>query len=158
MLFIFMNHRTGNVYQFEYGSKQFKDYTNNTCEDPRLIQLLHNMLLGHLKHDRYIASKIKSVQGWIWNRARSLAIDELGLLHSDLGDVIVPAVVGTRGGRYWFRHGLLHSWNDEPSYLQEDGSKFWHRDGILHRDNGPAIVWANGAVEWWRDGVLVSAG
>lgn len=157
VLFVFMNRRTGNVYQFEYGSKQFKDFTNNTCEDPRLIQLLHNMLLENLQHDRYFASRVSSVQSWIWNRARSLAVDELGLLHSDLGGIVLPAVVGASGNKFWFKHGYLHSWNDAPSYIQQDGSQFWHRDGVLHRESGPAIIWADGKQEWWRDGVLVSA-
>lgn len=153
VLFIFMNRRTGGIYQFEYSSHQFKDYSNHTCQDPLIIQGLHEILRKNLRHNRYVAKRIKSVGAWIWKGARRIALDERGLLHSDMGGTIVPAVVTARGSQCWYRHGLLHSWDDSPSYIQEDGSKFWHCNGILHRDNGPAIVWANGLEERWTNGV-----
>lgn len=153
VLFIFMNRRTGRVYQFEYGSRQFKDYTNNTCMDPILMQGLHEMLCKYLRHDRYVAKGIKSIGAWIWSSARRIALDEKGLLHSDLGGLIVPAVVTSRGGRCWYNRGLLHSWDDAPSYIQEDGARFWHKHGLLHRDSGPAIIWKDGTEEWWSDGI-----
>jgi hypothetical protein len=33
----------------------------------------------------------------------------------------------------------------------------WIRDGKLHRDDGPAVEYADGSGEWWRDGVLERA-
>lgn len=156
VLFIFMNRRTGGIYQFEYKSRQFKDYTNNTCGDPVLVQGLHDMLRKYLRHDRYVAKNIKSVGEWVWSGAKRITLDERGLLHSDLGDVIIPAVVTRRGAKCWYKHGLLHSWNDQPSYIQEDGSRFWHSEGILHRDSGPAIIWPDGTQEWWSGGIRIS--
>lgn len=154
VLFIFMNKRTGNVYQFEHWSRQFKDSGNNTCSDPILVQCLQDVLRRCLRHDRYFGGRVLSIQTWLWNGARRIVVDSRGLLHSDLGDgIIVPAVVTSRGGRCWYRNGSLHSWNDEPSFVQEDGSRFWHCDGALHRVGGPAIIWNNGLEEWWNNGV-----
>jgi hypothetical protein len=153
VLFVFMNRRTGGIYQFEYGSRQFKDYTNNTCIDPVLVQGLHSMLRKHLRHERYAAKRIRSVGEWTWSSAKRIVLDERGLLHSDLGGLIVPAVVTARGAKCWYNRGLLHSWNDTPSYMQEDGSRFWHRHGVLHREGGPAIIWSDGSTEYWLDGI-----
>lgn len=155
VLFIFMNRRTGSVYQFEHGSRQFKDHGNVTCSDPVLVQALHNMLRRFLRHKRYIAGQIESIQAWQWSTARRVVLDERGLLHSELDGLLLPAVVTARGGEVWYRHGLLHSWNDQPSYSQEDGSRFWHCDGVLHRDGGPAIIWSDGSSEWWTHGTRI---
>ena len=36
--------------------------------------------------------------------------------------------------------------------ISYDGSKFWFLDYQNHRDNGPAVVWADGHCEWyWYD-------
>lgn len=157
VLFIFMNMRTGNVYQFEHWSRQFKDSGNNTCSDPILIQCLQDLLRRSLRHGRYLGCRIVSIGTWIWNGARRVVVNSRGLLHSDLGDgLIVPAVITARGGSCWYRDGSLHSWNDLPSYIQEDGSRFWHSGGVLHRSIGPAIIWGSGEEEWWMDGVRVS--
>ena len=153
VLFIFMNRRTGSVYQFEHWSRQFKDSGNLTCNDPVLVQCLHDMLRKFLRHKRYIASEIGSIQAWMWKGARRVVLDERGLLHSEIDGLLMPAVITARGAECWYRHGQLHSWNDEPSYSQEDGSRFWHKEGALHRVGGPAIVWRDGSEEWWEEGV-----
>jgi hypothetical protein len=42
--------------------------------------------------------------------------------------------------------GLLHSYNDEPSVVDEDGNQYWHINGMLDRlDNSdPCVVMVNG--------------
>lgn len=47
------------------------------------------------------------------------------------------------------------------TYTLQDGSRhFYMRDEdddlIFHRDVGPAIIWANGNLEWWLRGVCCS--
>jgi len=38
--------------------------------------------------------------------------------------------------------------------VHDDGSIFWHKEGtaILDRENGPAVEFADGRKEWWRNG------
>jgi len=37
----------------------------------------------------------------------------------------------------------------------EDGDKHWFKNGNLHREDGPAVLWNDGAIEWWLDGICV---
>jgi hypothetical protein len=43
------------------------------------------------------------------------------------------------------KFGLLHSYDDQPSLVDDNGSLFWHENGKLHRVNGlPCIEMING--------------
>ena len=48
-------------------------------------------------------------------------------------------------------NGKLHR-DDGPAIEWANGAKEWYRDGKLHRDDGPAHEWADGTKEWYRDG------
>ncbi len=42
-------------------------------------------------------------------------------------------------------------------HVRTNGSRLWFRLGLLkrkkfHREDGPAIEWADGACQWYRDG------
>ena len=52
------------------------------------------------------------------------------------------------GAKYWYVDGKLHR-EDGPAIIWADGSKFWFVNGEKHRDNGPAVIWADGTKEWW---------
>lgn len=36
-----------------------------------------------------------------------------------------------------------------PAVIWNDGSMYWFRDGLLHREDGPAYISADGRKEWW---------
>ncbi len=38
---------------------------------------------------------------------------------------------------------------------RENGNKWWYKNGKYYREDGPAIIWANGDKEWWLDGKWV---
>jgi hypothetical protein len=33
-----------------------------------------------------------------------------------------------------------------------DGTQMWYRNGELHREDGPAVIYADGHQEWWVSG------
>ena len=41
-------------------------------------------------------------------------------------------------------------------HIPRSGSKLWDSNGFSHRLNGPASIYANGAVEYWVHGKKVS--
>lgn len=70
-------------------------------------------------------------------------------------------------------NGLLHSFNDQPAvsyhhynkkiYDKYDthpyppsGVKQYYSHGVLHRDNGPAVIYPNGLLLYYRDGKQVN--
>lgn len=54
-------------------------------------------------------------------------------------------------GRYCYADDVLHC-ETGPAVHGCDGTVAYYCRGVLHRDDGPAIVWANGDQEFWRDG------
>lgn len=40
-----------------------------------------------------------------------------------------------------------------PAVIWPDGSLFWYQNGVLHREDGPAIEWANGRKQWILEGI-----
>ena len=48
-------------------------------------------------------------------------------------------------------NGKLHR-DDGPAIEWADGSKEWWKDGKLHRDDGPAVEWADGSKVWYKNG------
>jgi hypothetical protein len=58
------------------------------------------------------------------------------------------------GNKYYYKDKemkILHR-EDGPAIEYADGYKEWWRDGELHRENGPAIEYSNGTKFWYRDG------
>lgn len=35
------------------------------------------------------------------------------------------------------------------------GNKYWYKDGRLHRERGPAVIHADGSIEYWLDGKMI---
>ncbi len=56
------------------------------------------------------------------------------------------------GREEWYRHGHLHR-EDGPAVLHANGSTKWYRDGKRHRDGAPACVYVNGTEKWYRNGL-----
>ena len=57
------------------------------------------------------------------------------------------------GSKYWRNSkGKLHREGDKPAIVALDGYKSYWKNGRLHRDNGPAVIYQNGDVEYWLDG------
>lgn len=53
--------------------------------------------------------------------------------------------------------------NDLPTMILADGTQMWHKKYRLHsltairpfgthRDDGPALIWTNGELEWHKNG------
>jgi hypothetical protein len=67
------------------------------------------------------------------------------------------------GGRSAF-FSIAETWHDSdgdfhrlagPAVIFQDGELRWYRHGRLHRDDGPARVWpAEGIEDWYKDGDL----
>jgi hypothetical protein len=53
------------------------------------------------------------------------------------------------------KFGLLHSFDDQPSLVDNESNKYWHKDGRFHRENDmPSIVMNNGDLYWHINGNL----
>jgi hypothetical protein len=44
--------------------------------------------------------------------------------------------------------------DDGPAVVYANGDKFWYKHGVVHREGGPAIIRANGSQSWLYNGVL----
>ncbi len=40
----------------------------------------------------------------------------------------------------------------KPAVVYSDGEQFWLKNGELHREDGPAIIYANGKESYYLDG------
>ena len=91
-----------------------------------------------------------------------------GLLHREDG----PAIEHVDGYKAWYRNGVKvepFTESMDPDELEalatsvmgpqpvtdKKGTVRWYWKGRLHREDGPAIEWANGTKEWYRNGVQV---
>ena len=76
---------------------------------------------------------------------------KMGLVHKGFGQYFQKS---PDGSKYWQnKNGQLHR-NDGPAVINADGSKFWYQNGKLHRTDGPAVQYADGSKEWWVNGKL----
>jgi hypothetical protein len=48
--------------------------------------------------------------------------------------------------------GRLHR-EDGPAVIHANGSTKWYRHGVRHREGGPACEYANGTEKWYRNGL-----
>lgn len=55
--------------------------------------------------------------------------------------------------KHWTLNGKLHR-EDGPAVIWPDGAKYWFLNGMRHREDGPAVEYAHGAKEWWVNGEL----
>ncbi len=57
----------------------------------------------------------------------------------------------SQGTKWYYTDGLLHR-EDGPAVLYADGSESWFMNGVLHRTGGPARDWVYGNEEWYQHG------
>ena len=62
---------------------------------------------------------------------------------------IVDSINGTR--RYYTSENKLHR-EDGPAVIWEEGCLEWWINGLRHREDGPAIVYSDGGEEWFHTG------
>ena len=55
------------------------------------------------------------------------------------------------GGQHWLMNGILRR-DDGPAVICADGKQYWYKDGVYHRDDGPAIINVNGYKAYYQDG------
>ena len=56
-------------------------------------------------------------------------------------------------GTYYIKKGRIHR-ADGPAIEWAEGTKEWYKNDKLHRENGPAIECANGTKKWYKEGKL----
>ena len=62
--------------------------------------------------------------------------------------------VDEKGTVRWYKDAdctILHK-EDGPAVIWADGEESWWFDGDIHRANGPAVVFADGTKEWRQHG------
>jgi|688.fasta_scaffold321332_2 hypothetical protein len=59
----------------------------------------------------------------------------------------------SQGDQCWSKDGLLHR-EDGPAVIKADGSKFWYKRGMRHRLDGPAEEFSDGSRNWYVDGIM----
>ena len=69
--------------------------------------------------------------------------------------MVVGYSVNQYGTREWTQDGLLHK-EDGPAIIHADGMRIWCRRNRLHREDGPACTWPDGRREWWINDVNIS--
>ena len=47
---------------------------------------------------------------------------------------------------------VLHR-KDGPAIEYANGTKEWWKEGVRHREDGPAIEYADGIKEWYKEGI-----
>jgi hypothetical protein len=58
-------------------------------------------------------------------------------------------------GTKWFNdRNELHR-EDGPAIVWANGDTVWYRNGQMHREDGPALELADGRKEYWIDGIEV---
>lgn len=57
------------------------------------------------------------------------------------------------GIQRWFLEGNLHRTGDLPAVIYPDGKREYYKYGRMHRDNGPAMITANGDQYWYHEGL-----
>lgn len=64
------------------------------------------------------------------------------------------------GNKYWFKgkyeKRICYHREDGPAIESISGTKYWFKNGELHYDKGPAVVFANGDLEYWLNGIKIS--
>lgn len=75
-----------------------------------------------------------------------------------------PAIVYADGSEEWWYYGMRHRKNNKPAVFFVEHSynitytneEYWVY-GKRHRSNGPAIIKADGTMEWWRHGKKIKS-
>ncbi len=80
------------------------------------------------------------------------------LIHSDSGEHVLYQLAGEKPPcclqekiERKDEDGELHR-DDGPAVIDADGAQYWYQHGKRHREDGPAVIEADGTQEWWRKG------
>ena len=66
--------------------------------------------------------------------------------------LVSTAIARPNGSVEWRdEQGRLHR-EDGPALIHANGSEKWYLNGVRHRDDGPACVYVNGTEKWYRHG------
>lgn len=54
------------------------------------------------------------------------------------------------GSQIWYKKDdrtCIHRDNG-PAIIWDDGAQFWYQNGVNHREDGPSSIYANGDIRW----------
>jgi hypothetical protein len=52
----------------------------------------------------------------------------------------------------WFnKDGELHRDEDEPAVIFADGARIWYKNGEIHRVGAPAVIYEDGSEFWYQN-------
>jgi hypothetical protein len=57
-------------------------------------------------------------------------------------------------GKEFWKDGERHRGQGLPAVEFENGLRMYFEHGLKHNDNGPAVVYPDGEMEWWLQGVF----
>jgi hypothetical protein len=64
--------------------------------------------------------------------------------------------IDTHGNKWWHDSaGQVHRDNG-PAIIWADGGRDWYQHSRQHRDDGPAVEWSDGDKEWCLNGKYLS--
>jgi hypothetical protein len=66
--------------------------------------------------------------------------------------IMQPTMTTDEYGIIRYRLNGKHHREDGPAIIYADGSQEWYLNGEHHRLDGPAIIWPSGTQEWYRNG------
>ncbi len=52
------------------------------------------------------------------------------------------------GTQKWYKDGKRHR-EDGPAIIYANGRQYWYKDGKRHREDGPAVIWPDGTQYWY---------
>ena len=60
-------------------------------------------------------------------------------------------IINRFSNRGWFKYENYHR-EDGAAIISADGTQEWLKNGRRHREDGPAVIWSNGRQDWWKNG------
>jgi len=63
--------------------------------------------------------------------------------------------IGPGGITRWFNSNRQLHREDGPAVIWADGCKFWYQNGEQHREDGPAVEMISGTKEWYIKGQYI---
>ena len=61
------------------------------------------------------------------------------------------------GNLHWRNAKGEYHREDGPAVIWADGTKSWYLNGERHRENGPALIYPSGYKEWWTHGKFIKS-
>ena len=63
----------------------------------------------------------------------------------------IPYEIHNEMSSAWYLNGNLHR-EDGPAIIWADGTKIWYKNGLRHREDGPAVDTVYGNQQWFING------